>query len=145
MKTAGIRISDSRDNVLDVRLADILEEIQNGSLMSWCILFLDGMPNPGEGKSLADLQNKINKSENGLHVTWNDIRFIEKKFFQIYETVISGCGDDKFLHRYKDDQLMYQSCDIVIDLVDCAFWEVYSKDPKLIDRLKSKFQETEDV
>ncbi len=38
---------------------------------------------------------------------------------------------------------MYQSCDIVIELIDCAFWQIFTKDQELIDRIKRKFKEVE--
>ena len=62
METHGIRISDSKDNILIVRLSDILEEISNGVSLNWCILFLDGTPNAGEENFVNDYKNKINKS-----------------------------------------------------------------------------------
>ncbi len=38
---------------------------------------------------------------------------------------------------------MYIICDVVIELIDCAFWEVYVKDMKVIDRLRERFKEIE--
>jgi hypothetical protein len=53
------------------------------------------------------------------------------------------CKDEKFLHRYETEQEMYKTCDIVIDLIDCAFWEVYSQDHSLLYLLKNKFKKIE--
>jgi hypothetical protein len=44
--------------------------------------------------------------------------------------------------RYETDQIMYESCDIVIEMFDSCFWEVFSKDEDIINRLASKFKET---
>lgn len=142
-RNQGIRISDSRDNVLDITLSDILEEIQNGSFLKWSILFLDGMPNPEEEKFLSEYQNRISKSKNGLRITWGELNLVGSKFSQIFETVILGCKKQESLCRYINDHEMYQSCDVVIELIDCAFWQVFSKDQELIKRLKEKFKETE--
>ncbi len=136
MQTHIIRISDSKDNVLNVKISDILEEIQKGNDLNWCILFLDGMPSPGKGNTVNDYKNKINKSKEGLQIKWNDICFIENEFFQIFETIILGCKNQEFLHRYDNDQEMYQSCDIVIELIDCAFWQIFTKDQDLKNRRK---------
>jgi hypothetical protein len=143
MKTYGIRISDCESNVLSVKLSDLLEEISNGAIFYWSVLFLDGIPNTGEGKFINEYKNKINKSMNGLMLDWNEICFINAKLFQIYEITILGCKKQKFLHRYYNDQEMYESCDIVIELIDCAFWQIFSKDSKLIRRINKKFKEVE--
>jgi hypothetical protein len=143
MKTHGIRISDGRDDVLTVKIEDILQEIKNGSDLKWCILFLDGTPNKGEGILVNEYKCKINGLENGLHLDWREIFLISKKFFQIFEVTILGCKAEKNLHRYSNDQEMYLSCDIVIELIDCAFWQVFSKNTELIKKLKEKFKKTE--
>jgi hypothetical protein len=143
MNIQGIRISDSKDNVLFVKLSDILEEIPYGFSLCWSILFLDGTPNQGEGRFLSEYQNRINKSENGLRIDWKDLKSLSKKYFQMFETTILGCRDANLLHRFDDEKEMYHTCDIVIDLIDCAFWEVYSKDSVIIDNLNRKFKEIE--
>ncbi len=143
MQTHGIRISDSKDNVLNVKISDILKLIQKGNDLNWCILFLDGTPNPGNADTVNDYKNKINKSKEGLKLKWDDVFFIGNQLFQIYETIILGCKNQEFLHRYDKDQEMYQSCDVVIELVDCAFWQVFSKNQDLIDRIKRRFKEVE--
>ncbi len=143
MQTYGIRISDSKDNVLNVKISDILKLIKKGNDLSWCILFLDGIPNPKNANTINSYKNKINKSKEGLKLKWDDLNFIGDQLFQIYETIILGCKNKDFLHRYDNDQLMYQSCDIVIELVDCAFWQIFSKNQHLIDRIKKRFKEVE--
>jgi hypothetical protein len=143
MKTYGIRISDSKDGILNVKITDILQEIQNGDTLNWCILFLDGTPNQEKGQSINQYKNKINKSESGLQIDWNEIYLIGKKFSQTFETTILGSKTREFLHRYENDQEMYQLCDVVIEQIDCAFWQIFSKDLELINKLKAKFKETE--
>lgn len=143
MQTHGIRISDSKDNVLNVKISDILKLIQKGNDLNWCILFLDGVPNSENTNTVNEYKNKINKSKEGLKLKWDEILFIGNQLFQIYEIIILGCKNQEFLHRYDTDQEMYQSCDIVIELVDCAFWQVFSKNKGLINELKIKFKEIE--
>lgn len=143
MKTYGIRISDSKNDVLNVKIRDILQEIQNGDALNWCILFLDGTPNKGEGVFINQYKNKINKFEDGLQLAWEEIFVVTEKFVQIFEITILGCKAKKNLHHYESDQEMHQSCDIVIELIDCAFWQVFSRNPELIKKLKGKFKKTE--
>lgn len=145
MKTCGIRISDSKNGVLSVQIRDILQEIQNGDGLNWCILFIDGTPNAGEGAFINQYKNQVNRLENGLQLTWEEIFAVTDKFVQIFEITILGCKVKENLHRYKFDQEMYESCDIVIELIDCAFWQVFSKKSELIKKLKEKFNKTESL
>lgn len=143
MKAKGIRILDGKGDVLEPKLADILQELTNGDSYKWSILFLDGTPSPGQGHFLTNYENKINQSENGCLIEWIDLIKLSDKFFQMFETTILGCKDIKSLRRYKKEEEMYKTCDIVLDLIDCAFWEVYSKDRIFLDKLQGKFRETE--
>ena len=55
----------------------------------------------------------------------------------------SRCKDKGFLRRYDNSQDIYKSCDIIAELIDSSYWEVFSKDADLIDRLALKFKKTE--
>jgi bacterioferritin (cytochrome b1) len=79
MKSAGMRISDG-DNILSVKLSDILDEVSNADSFHWDILFLDGMPNPGNPGLISECEHKINKSKNGLLVSLNELKATSNKF-----------------------------------------------------------------
>lgn len=143
LKTEGVRISDSKESVLSVRLSDVLEEISEGKNLHWSILFLDGILNQNQGLTLLEIENKINHSKNGLPIQWAELWELSDKFSQIFEVVILGSTNPEFLHRYSSDQEMYNTCDIVIELIDCAFWEVYSRDKSLMEKFRIKFKEVE--
>lgn len=38
---------------------------------------------------------------------------------------------------------MYETCDIVIEMIDGGFWEIFSKDIAWIDRLAKKYKKIE--
>ena len=141
MKNTGIRISDKENRILSVELSSILDEIHNGNSLYWCILFLDGFTHPEEGKFISELQKKILESENGLIISWKDLQALSTKFHQMFEIIILGCKNKNLLHYYEDEIKMYEICDVAIQLIDCAFWEVFSKDHELIARLGKKFKE----
>lgn len=143
MRFRGIRISDGRGEVLGPTLRDILLEMEEEVSLHWCLLFIDGTPAKGQGEFLENYRPQVNASPNGIIVSWQELLTLSDKFFQMFETIILGCKKQETLHRYQDDQEMYNSCDVVIELVDCAFWEVYAKKPKIIRRLQSKFKEIE--
>ncbi len=142
MNARGIRIWDKEDGAVSVRLFDILEEIKNGNLLHWSLLDLYAM-GEFEEKSLSDLEDQITESEKGLFINWQELNLLSHKLELIIQIVIIGCYNQDLLHRYENPKEMYETCDVVIDLVDSNFWEVSSKDLDLISRLAKKFLKTE--
>lgn len=142
MKTQGIRILDKTNGTVSVNLPDILEEIHNGESVHWSILYLYAVGDLGENESIPVFEQKINKSLKGFPISWEKLNLIAKKIYQIYDIILIASSNKELLHRYEDDQVMYETCDIVIEMVDCSFWEVFSKDEQLIQRLEKKFQHT---
>ena len=141
MKSKGIRISDEIDNAICVKLPDILEEIQNGNSLHWAILYLDASGHLGEGKSIPVFQKQIKIAEKGFRIEWAELNLLSRKFFEVVDIVLIGCKDETSLHRYDDDQNMYETCDTVIVMLNSCFWEVFSKDATLISQLAKKFKE----
>ncbi|MDX8430653.1 MAG: hypothetical protein SNF33_02435 [Candidatus Algichlamydia australiensis] len=142
MSTKGIRISDLKENKC-IPLREILAEIPNASQPNWALLWLDVTPLDSSGSFFIELENKVNKSKNGFPCTFETLFEISKKIFQEIEVLIIGCSNKGNIHRYKDDQKMYETCDIVIEMIDGGFWEIFSKDTKWIDRLAKKYEKVE--
>lgn len=140
MKVRGIRISDSRDRVVSVELPDILEEIRDGNLLQWSILYLEATGDLGEDRSIADFEEKIFNLEDGLYINWEDLNILSKKFNQVIDIIIIGSKSKLLLRRYTNDHEMYETCDVVIQMIDSSYWEVFSQDKSLIDRLSTKFK-----
>lgn len=141
MTPKGIRIEDLKDNgVVAVNLPDILVEIQKGSLYRWSILYLEAIGHLGEGRSIPVFENQINNSERGLFIESDALNVLAKKFSQIIDITLIGSQDESSLRRYLNDQEMYESCDIVIEMIDSGYWEVFSKDESLIEKLAIKFK-----
>ncbi len=142
MKTKGIRISDLKDGKC-IPLSELLENIQDEKRFFWALLWLDVTPLKSEGKYLTELQKKANQSECGLITIFEFLLEISKKIFQEIELTIIACKTKKTIRRYKEDKEMYETCDIVIEMIDGGFWEVFSKNVKWIDQLAKKFQNVE--
>lgn len=146
METIGIRILDGEDNVVSVKLSDILNIIDDGNIFNWAILFSDiilvSEITLQEGKSIIAQEKQINKSANGLHISWGELKSLSKKIHQEIDLIIIGCKNKENLHRYNSDIIMYNTCDIVIEMIDSSFWQVFSKDGDLIKRLAKKFKDT---
>jgi hypothetical protein len=142
MKTKGIRISDINDGKC-IPLIELLETIPVEMQFFWALLWLDVTPLENEGKYIVELQKKINQSENGLITTFGSLLEISKKIFQEIDLTIIACKIKENIHRYKEDREMYETCDIVIEMIDGGFWEVFSKNVTWIDQLAKKFQKVE--
>lgn len=140
MNTKGIRILDKEDNHVSVELKDILAEIDGGGKFYWSILFFGGLGNlEKRHMTIPEFMKNVNESKNGLNLTWEDLNQLASLFWEIIDIVIIGSKDAVNLHRYEDDEAMYQSCDIVIVKFDSSYWEVFSINAGLIDTLSKKF------
>lgn len=142
MENRGIRISDTKNGKC-IPFLEILENIDDGNEFKWAALWLDVTPKKNEGKYIIDLERKINESENGLFFSFNELKELSNKFFQEIELTIIGSTLKENLHRYKEDRNMYEMCDVVIEMIDGGFWEIFSKNKNLISRLNEKYQNTE--
>ena len=84
----------------------------------------------------------VRSTELGL-ISWEDLNSLSKKFYQIFDITLIGCRDIDLIKRYQNDEEMYNTCDIVIEMIDSGCWEVFSKDRHLIYKLANKFKEIE--
>jgi hypothetical protein len=141
MKVKGIRILDKINRVVCVELPDILKEIQNGNFLHWSILYLYASGHLGEGKSIPTFIEQINESKRGFFINWKDLNSLANKLYEVIDILIIGCRDEKLLTRYQNDKQMYETCDIVIEMIDSGYWEIFSKNENLINRFARKFKE----
>ncbi len=142
MNTKGLRVSDIRDGKC-IPLSEILVDIPYANQFNWALLWFDVTPIKKEGKLICELEKKVNESEEGLTCTFESLVELSKKIFQEIEVLIIGCRIKENLHRYKEDQKMYETCDTVIEMIDGGFWEVFSRDTNWIDQLAKKYKEVE--
>lgn len=143
MKAKGIRILDKKNNIVSVELPDILKEIPNGKSFYWSVLYLYATGHLGENQSMPALEKKIIESEKGLFITWENLNDLSHKFYDLMHIIIIGCKKNDLLKRYENNQKMYEHCNIVIEMFDSCYWEIFSKDHCFIDRLEGKFKKTE--
>lgn len=145
MKSKGIRISDTEKwgtgTILGVSPIDILEMIDDNNNMKWAILELEATGDLGEKK--WEQLDGIQESERGYWIEWKDLKDISKKFWQVIWMTIIGSKDEKNLHFYESGFTMYESCEIVIEIIDGGYCEVFSHDHQLIDKIAKKFKDIE--
>jgi hypothetical protein len=139
MKTKGIRIYIADNGEKDVLFPDILEEVRGGEALHWSIQFLDGWRKVGDGKIyVCDAQ--INNSEKGLLVDWKELKAFTADLFDLEEVGVIRCKNEASILRYKNDRVMFESCDVSMVVVDFAYWEVFAFDVSFITRLVDKFK-----
>ena len=145
MEMQGILIQDKDNGYLKIKLSDLLEEISQGSSFYWSILFIDGEICSDSDDVSEKIIDPINDSKDGKKISWKELNKLSGKFAQIFDIVVIGSQDQKLLKRYESQKQMCQKCEIVLELLDCSFWQVYSKDKKLISKLMKKFKDTESI
>lgn len=123
-------------------LLDLLPHI-DGNNLNWALLWVDVMPKREHAESIIKLEPQVNKSPNGVVCSWDFILKLAQKCDQEINLLIIASKSVQNLRRYKDDKEMYETCDVVIEMIDGGFWEIFSSDPKLIAKLKSQFHDTE--
>lgn len=143
MKVYGLRIFEDKHAIICISLIGILDVIPNENDYNWAILFLDAIGHLGEEQSLLSLEQQIKKSKDGFYITWDKTHELFPKFHQVIDLDLIGCRDKSKLHRYDNDKEMYESCDIVIRMVDSCYWEIYSHAKSLLEIYKKKFLKTE--
>jgi len=143
MNIKGVRISDKKNNTVSVELPDILLEIPNGNIFHWSILYLYATGCVSEVQSMSAFEENIRQAEKGLLLTWEELNDLAKKFWDLMDVTIIGCKNKCLIQRYESNQKMYEACDIVIEMIDSGYWEIFSNDERLIDHLAKKFQDVE--
>jgi len=143
MKTKGLRISDKKNNIVSVELSDILKEITRGNSFYWSILYLYGTGCLDDGQPMPAFEEKIKRAKNGFVLTWEELNNLAEKFWDLVDITIIGSKDKSLVKRFDNDEEMHEKCDIVIEMIDSGYWEIFAKDLDLIFRLKNKFKETE--
>ncbi|HEV8051908.1 MAG TPA: hypothetical protein VGP47_05390 [Parachlamydiaceae bacterium] len=142
MKSQGIRILDKKIGIGLAAFTEILIEIKNENSFFWSILYLDITGTLGQEWPNPTFE-EINDSKNGFPVDWKDLNLLANKIEQVIDITVLGCKNKNNLQRYEVEQEMYETCDIVIQMVDSSYWEVFSNDAQLIDRLTEKFKQTQ--
>jgi len=116
-----------------LHLHDILKFIDCADEYFWAVLFVKGVLKEATGKSITDVENLVNKAENGISFETDDLIKFSEGFFQMIDVVVIGSKDREALRRYSTDNEMYAACDWVIELVDSTSWLIHSKVSTLED------------
>ncbi|MCD7899888.1 MAG: hypothetical protein LUH22_08430 [Bacteroides sp.] len=124
-----------------VNLKTILKKINGGENFFWKILWINGSGNQEELGSVVELEQMINNSKLGIPCSWSELQLYASPSFDLEEMLIIGDSNEEVLHRYEDDELMKESCEFCIELIDTSHWEISTKNRDLICNLKDISEE----
>lgn len=135
----GIKINGDDEDVLSVRLENILNCIQNRrSEVFWGVLWVYVTIKQGVNCNVLEFEEGVNKSEHGKLFSLDKILRLSGKIDQAIELLVIGDTNIENITKYKSDELMRENCEYIIELVDSSFWLVYTKDDDFIQNI---FQE----
>lgn len=132
-----VRIKSNENHLLEVTLEDVLSLIQAGEKYSWSILWMEAVSKVNMG--IQDIEERIKTLEKGLIIDWAELKTLSGSLSQVIEILIIGDPDINNIRKYESDQLMYVNCRYVLELIDSSYWEICSKDVKLLSDILSNF------
>lgn len=137
----GLKIHGNESRVLSVSLNDILNQISDGELYNWSILWLKAYLQPCCGESIFDIEKNIEQSKNGLVLTWGDLLKFSDKIEQLLEILIIGDMLISNIKNYENDEEMINTCQFTIELIDSSYWIVYCKEKStLVEMVKNLYK-----
>ncbi len=139
MSKHGIFIGDDSQHRVEIRLAEILDCIEDGNQLEWSILYLwsEGDLSDTRWGTYLALEEAITQTSAGVRVTWDELRALDSQLGQIYEILIVGSANEANLHKYDDDQAMYDACEHVLEAFDSGFWIIHSQSKQTVECLFS--------
>ena len=140
MSTKGIRISDLKEGKC-ILLSEILVNIPCQNQLNWGVLDSDVNPVKGKEEFIISMEREINKKIHCFNIKFDELILFSEGIYQEIDLTVIGCVNKNHLHQYLSDIEMYETCDVVIEMIDGGYWEVFSKDASLIDRLSKKFKD----
>jgi hypothetical protein len=136
-----IKIMDSGE-ILSFDLVDILNCIKDiGGNYNWAILDIYITSKHNSNLNVLELENEINSKDELFKISFVDLLNLSSKINQVIDgKFIASKGD---FNKIIDIIELEEKCDIVIEAIDSTYWTVFSKDRRIIELLKSKFEKVE--
>lgn len=132
----GIKINGDDEDVLSVRLEDILNCFRNRrSEVFWGVLWIDVTIKSGVNCNVLEFEEGVNKSEHGKLFSLDKILNLSGKIDQATELLVIGDRNVENIKKYKSDEMMRENCEYIIELVDSSFWLVHTNDDTFIQSI----------
>lgn len=123
------------------KLSDLVKQIGRDGF-HWFIMFAEGTVH---GNGLPEDWLKIGK-QGGKHFSFEDLLLFDKDpGTRFQEGIILASRDKAKLRSYGSREEMTANCEVVIETADSDFWQVWSHESTVIERIKSAYSEMIDT
>jgi hypothetical protein len=137
----AIKIADLHHHYLTVEVRDVLPCVRDGESYHWTILFFEGVGDVTIlGTDVLEIEHIARESPDGWPVTWPQLIQLSEHLEQCIDLMLVGCLEPMEKLGSKSDEYLYETCDIVFELVDSSYWIVHSHSNDLIECLKGRFE-----
>lgn len=139
----AIKINGEDSDVVSVQLKDILNCMNQGGEAFWGIMWFEVIADLSDEQSVLDLENRINKSNSGMSVSWEELLKLSEQIQQSINLIIVGDQKSSNIMRYDTEEQMYDNCDYVIEMLDSSYWTVHSNNDCFIENLFARLKGVE--
>lgn len=137
----GIRLYGHDDFVLDVDLPLILAEVSQGEKYHWGVNSFEGMPKKEVDEQTLEKFKLLSESEDQtVRMTWKELNDFAASMHQIYDGYFFASQDEALVSTLQEGESLYSSYDILINMIDSSFCDVFTVDVNLIKRLAKKVE-----
>lgn len=126
-----------------VELIDILKLIEKDKQqLIWSILDLQAVGDITTiwESGIVDFEETIKHLPYGYILSWQMLTNLAQKFDDLIDIVIIGCYEMAQIPSCVDADI-YLSSEIVLELIDSSFWQIYTKDERLLQNLDRKLSQ----
>jgi hypothetical protein len=140
----SIRFDDHDDRRLSFDLRDVLSCLgqEQGNSFLWKIFEATGVTRDGSSSS-RELMKKVEKSQSGVEVTWDDLKLFGEELVQLEMGLIAGrrspWPEEQVPQHEGALSFALRRADVVIEAFDASYWTVYSDRMDLIQRFQERF------
>jgi|GEM_PF-5569619 len=130
--STGIRIHTNEPDVL----LTVLELLPDPAGLRWFVFEVDGVcVDHPDLPPIMEMMSEVDKSKYGYELSAYQLNELPGYFADIWWLTIIG-QKDVLVSKHTDEETTYAQADVVIDMFDSTYWDVYSKDHAYIAALK---------
>ncbi|WP_422403699.1 hypothetical protein [Pseudomonas sp. GZD-209] len=118
-----------------ISLEDVLGFIPDNS-WNWYIFDFYGMGCPPSGNSMDSFEENIRSSNNGISMTWPELRFFARSLEQTIDLQLIAAKAGAILCREEIEDKNLSNIEIFIEAVDSSEWSIWARDITICHRIR---------
>lgn len=118
-----------------ISLEDVLGFIPDNS-WSWNIFDFYGMGCPPSGNSMGSFEENIRSSNNGISMTWPELRFFARSLEQTIDLQLIAAKAGAILCREEIEAKNLSNVEIFIEAADSSEWSIWARDTTICHRIR---------